>query len=123
MTRTLGMDVRGLLNPNVTGAVIDGPAVRPLNVEQVHFADAAESHDSGSAFCLVCHATPLTGYSRVARLVLGCPWPSVCARPPERTLHASAKPGGTLDSYAALALGGSASITIVEEDWRDYEVT
>jgi len=83
MTRTLGMDVRGLLNPNVTGAVIDGPAVRPLNVEQVHFADAAESHDSGSAFCLVCHATPLTGYSRVARLVLGCLGP-VCAPDPRK---------------------------------------
>jgi hypothetical protein len=35
MTRTLGMNVRGLLNPNVTGAVIDGPAVRPLNVYAV----------------------------------------------------------------------------------------
>ena len=35
MTRTLGMDVRGLLNPNVTGAMIDGPAVRPFNVYAV----------------------------------------------------------------------------------------
>ena len=87
MTRTLGMDVRGLLNPNVTGAVIDGPAVRPLNVEQVHFADAAESHDSGSAFCLVCHRNPIdrifAGCSPGVRLPLAqCVRPTAGKNPP-----------------------------------------